>query len=63
MSNEMRFVQDDDGHWYLINNIECDKFHDLLDEGNHDELNTLFNMFRIGHPAQFTIIEARIDPR
>ena len=59
MRNEMRFVQDDDGHWYFIANDDVEKFCRLLDAQDYDEFNSLFSVFNCMHPSQYAIIEAR----
>lgn len=59
MSNEMRFIQDDDGHWYLINNDDVEKFYRLLDAQDYDEFNSMFSLFNCMHPSKYVITDIR----
>ena len=59
MNNEMRFVQDDDGHWYLIINEDVEKFNRLLDAQDYDEFNSSFSLFNCMHPSQYVITGVR----
>lgn len=59
MNYEMRFVQDDDGHWYCINNEDLEEFNRLLDRQDYEQFNSKFSSFNCLHPSQYVITNMR----
>ena len=51
-----RFMNDDDGHWYLIPSQLEKEFRDLLESAEYDEFNDKFyNHYYVGcHPNCYT---------
>lgn len=55
MGDEMRFVEDGDGQWYLIHSHDLEKFSRLLDLQDYDEFKSSFGLYSCEHPSQYVI--------
>ena len=53
-----KFLQDDDGHWYMINSEDAKLFNELLELGEEDEYEKFCEKFHncmINHPSDFDV--------
>lgn len=54
----MRFVEDGDGHWYLIPVALCGEFWKELENGEDDYFASFCNKFdkyRVDHPSNYVV--------
>ena len=51
-----RFVQDDDGRWYLIPANKSDIFDSFRETGNNDGINAYFSQYTISNPSDYFIL-------